>query len=157
MRTSIICLLLALAFGGCRQNNSTPSAVQTGDTALYRIENPAPAVLDSLRGAGGQILVHEQDFVIVRLPKARLQSLEPQKISYKMATQEDLKYRLVQIATPTNDDRQTVADLGLDIWQVKPDSLLARALDIQLDSLRVHGLVWTVIYDDAREALHAKK
>ncbi len=59
--------------------------------------------------------------------------------------------RLVKIYLKDSTDLQKVVNSGVDLWEVKADTAVARAFDIYIERLREAGLSVKIIARDASQ------
>jgi hypothetical protein len=137
-----ILLFVCLVFAFC-QTEQQPQRAQSN--ALQKIYYKNPEELQKLRQAGVEIIVQQPDYVIVRNDSA----LQAQGLKSEPIKESDLVERLVKIYPIDSTDLQTVVNSGVDLWQVKGDTAIARAYDIYIDRLRKAGLSVTIIAKNA--------
>ena len=137
-----ILLFVCLVFAFC-QTEQQPQQAQSN--ALQKIYYKSPEELQKLRQAGVEIIVQQPDYVIVRNDSA----LQAQGLKSEPIKESDLVERLVKIYPIDSTDLQTVVNSGVDLWQVKGDTAIARAYDIYIDRLRKAGLSVTIIAKNA--------
>jgi hypothetical protein len=139
-----ICFLLfaCLIFAFCKTEQQ-PQQAQS--KALQKIYYKSPEEVQKLRQAGAEIIVQQPDYVIVRTDSMlQIQGLKSEPIQ-----EADMVQRLVKIYLKDSTDLQTIVNSGVDLWQVKGDTAIARAYDIYIDRLKKAGLSVTIIAKNA--------
>lgn len=133
------CLLVL--FAACK---SRPAPQQPA-TGLQKIYYQSEADLAQLRAAGAEIVVQQPDYVVVRLDSAaRTLAMPLQPI-----TEQDLVQRLIRVLLVDSTSLQRVVNTGVDLWEVRGDTLIARAYDLYIEKLRAAGFSVEIIAEDA--------
>lgn len=144
MHRNILWIGTALLLAAC----STPSPSAKGPAGLRKISYANAAELERIRQTGAEIIVQQPDYVVIRTDSAQLAALA---LASQPAQEQDLVQRLVAIVLRDSTSLQTVVDSGVDLWEARGDTAVARAFDIQLEKLRQQGLAITVIAENADE------
>jgi len=144
MHWNILGIGTALLLAAC----STPSPSGKGPAELRKIRYADAAELQRIRQTGAEIIVQQPDYVVIRSDSAQLAALS---LPSQLVQEQDLVQRLVAIVLRDSTSLQTVVDSGVDLWETRGDTAIARAFDIQLDKLRQEGLAITVIAENADE------
>ncbi|MCG3156033.1 MAG: hypothetical protein DKINENOH_02641 [bacterium] len=144
MHRNILWIGTALLLAAC----STPSPSAKGPAGLRKISYANAAELERIRQTGAEIIVQQPDYVVIRTDSAQLAALA---LTSQPAQEQDLVQRLVAIVLRDSTSLQTVVDSGVDLWEARGDTAVARAYDIQLEKLRREGLAITVIAENADE------
>ncbi len=144
MHRNILWIGTALLLAAC----STPSPSAKGPAGLRKISYANAAELERIRLTGAEIIVQQPDYVVIRTDSAQLAALA---LASQPAQEQDLVQRLVAIVLRDSTSLQTVVDSGVDLWEARGDTAVARAFDIQLEKLRQQGLAITVIAENADE------
>lgn len=131
-----------------QQQPSTQQAAGSSATALKKISYRNAEELQRLREAGVEIIVQQSDYVIVRTDSATISAFAANAVS---AQEQDLVQRLVHISLRDSSDVQKIVDSGADLWEVKSDTAIVRAFDIQLDRLRNAGISYRIVKSDASQ------
>lgn len=135
-------LVFVLGFG-CQ--NHAEKAVQTvslksfeSGPQLVKIPVKDSTVADSLINIGMDVVVVEKDYIIARL--GNQDAVRAQTMSLKMETfkEEELVQRLIKIVAKKSDLRE-LGDIGIDIWEVKDDTVVAQAFDKQIRQIQHKG------------------
>lgn len=142
MHRNILWIGTALLLAAC----STPSPSAKGPAGLRKISYANAAELERLRQTGAEIIVQQPDYVVIRTDSAQLAALA---LTSQPAQEQDLVQRLVAIVLRDSTSLQTVVDSGVDLWEARGDTAVARAFDMQLEKLRQEGLAITVIAENA--------
>lgn len=137
-------LLLVALFGACAQEpEQTPQAAPA--QGLKKLRHPTAAQIQQLREAGAEIIVQEQDYVIVRTENVQ-QALD---LQFEAIAESDLVQRLVHVILPDSGRLQEVIDTGIDFWELRGDTVVARAFDIHIAQLTEAGFTVEVIAQNA--------
>ena len=141
MPRTIYLLIFLIGIFACKSPEAQKSSLQ----GLKKIHYTSEEEISQLKQAGAEIIVKEKDYVIVRGDKM-IQTLS---LKFEPIAETDLVQRLVHIHIKDKDDLQTVVDTGVDFWQVKGDTAIGRAFDIQIEKIRAAGLTVKVVAMDA--------
>jgi hypothetical protein len=135
-------LLVCLVFAFCQSEQQPKQAQSTG---LQKVYYKNPDEIQNLRNAGAEIIVQEADYVVIKTDKM----LQTHGFKSEPIQETDLVQRLVKIHVKDSTDRQTVVNSGIDLWEMKNDTAIARAYDIYIENLRAAGLSVEIIAKDA--------
>ncbi len=135
---SIIFLILI----GCGSEEPQQAQAVVG---LQKIAIQNKDDVDRLREAGAEIIVEEDDYVIVRAKNM----VQAQKLGGEPIEESDLVQRLIRVTPGKSGDLQKAVDVGIDLWKVKGDTLIARAFDIYIEKLRKQGFEVEILARDA--------
>jgi len=135
-------LLFCLIFAFCQSEQQPQQAQSQG---LQKIYYKSEEQVQQLRRAGAEIIVQEPDYVIVRTDSM----LQTQDLKSEAIQEADLIHRLVKIHLRDSTDLQKVVNSGVDLWEVKGDTAVARAFDIYIERLREAGLSVKIIAKNA--------
>jgi len=135
-------LLACLMFAFC-QSEQQPQQAQSQQ--LQKVYYKSEQEVQKLRDAGAEIIVQQPDYVIIKTDKM----VATQDIKSEPIKELDMIQRLVKIYVKDSTDLQTVVNSGIDLWEVKNDTAIARAYDIYIDALRKAGLSVEIIAQDA--------
>lgn len=150
MNIVLMILLSIFLIFGC-QNRETKEQqtlmenLKSGKAQLVKIDVSDSAQADSLREKGLEVVVVEPGYVIAKLTLGGSTVLKDMHLSMVPADESDLVQRLVRIAVQSNAQVQELADMGLDLWQVKEDSVIAAAYDKYLFELDERGFKFDVL------------
>lgn len=137
-------LLACLIFVFC-QSEQQPQQAQSQQ--LQKVYYKSEQEVQKLRDAGAEIIVQQPDYVIIKTNKM----LTAQDIKSEPIKESDLVQRLVKIHVKDSIDLQTVVNSGIDLWEVKNDTAIARAYDIYIEALRKSGLSVEIIAQNASQ------
>lgn len=135
-------LLACLIFAFCQSEQQPQQAQKAG---LQKVHYKNQEEIQALRNAGAEIIVQEPDYVVIRTDKM----LQTHGLKSEPIQEADLVQRLVKIALKDSTDLQTVVNSGVDLWQVKNDTAVARAFDIYIEQLKQAGLSVEIIAKNA--------
>jgi hypothetical protein len=148
MGKSFVMLFGALAFFACSQQQpattSTASTAATNRGGLRKISTSDQQIIEQLRQRGVKILVQQPDYVLVYSDSSTLQPLDTQPV-----TEKDIVQRLAKIHFADKTQLQQIVDLGVDVWEVKGDSMTARVYDWYLEQLKQGGFSYRILKMDA--------
>ncbi len=151
--TLAFCMLTA-----CQRPEQKHSATQARDPNLpqmKKIEIERPEQADSLIQAGVDVIVVEGTYVIARVAQTDIAALEDSQLNSVDAEESDFVQRLIKISGHNREHLTEFAEMGLDIWEVQADTVLAQAFDKHISQLRQNGLSVKIIARDIRN--YAKK
>lgn len=135
-------LFLALFIASCQ--SPQPSAKSA--SGLRKIKYSSTEELARIRQAGAEIIVQEPDYVIIRVDSTMTAALA---LPAETLQEKDLVQRLVYITLQDSTSVQQIVDAGLDLWETRGDTAIARAFDIQLEKLQEAGFSFQIIAADA--------
>ncbi len=142
LRVSIL-LSVCLIFAFCQSKQQPQQAQQS--QGLQKVYYNSESEIQKLREAGAEIIVQQPDYVIIKTDKM----LSAQTIESEPIKESDMIQRLVKIYVKDSTDLQTVVNSGIDLWEVKNDTAIARAYDIYIEALRKAGLSVEIVAKDA--------
>ena len=134
-------IIVLLLCGAC----TTPKPQQAKQQQLQKIFYSSEDEIQRLRNAGAEIIVKESDYVIVRTDSM----LNAQSFSFEPIQESDLVQRLIKIIVKDSTDKCAIANVGIDIWEVKADTIIARAYDNYIEQLKNAGLSVQIIATNA--------
>ena len=140
-KSILLSLGVCLFLGAC----STPEPQQAANHGMKKIRYTSEADLQRLRQAGARIIVQQPGYVIIDSDS----TIGALGFKAESIQESDLVQRLVRIATANRDERQMAIDTGIDPWEVRGDTLIARAFDLQIEQLRSSGLTVEIIAENA--------
>jgi arginyl-tRNA synthetase len=91
------------------------------------------------------VVVVEEDYIIARL--SGQDAVRVQKMSLKMETfkEEELVQRLIKVVMKKKSDLQELSNTGIDIWEVKEDTVLAQAYDKYIRQIQEKGYAVEIV------------
>lgn len=155
---TIFIIGLALLIVACQQKSEQPKQAlslqvfQSGPQ-LVKIAISDPAAADSLIQAGVEVIVQEDKWVIARINAEQAGAMQEGGKQMQSAEESDLRQRLVQIILTQPSDLQEVGDTGIDIWEVKGDTVIAQAFDIYLRRLEAMGYPVLILQNDIHDVM----
>ncbi len=135
-------LFVCMIFAFCQSEQQPQQAQSQG---LQKVYYKSESEIQKLREAGAEIIVQQPDYVIIKTNKMT----SAQAIKSEPIKESDMIQRLVKIYVKDSTDLQTVVNSGIDLWEVKNDTAVARAYDIYIEALRKAGLSVEIIAQDA--------
>lgn len=124
---------------------ASPEQKSTSSPGLRKVTITSQQDVERLRGLGLQIIVQEKDYVVVRQDSSQIHQLEDAAIKTAPIQETDLVQRLVKIHYASREQLQQIVDMGVDVWEVEGDSLLARVFDSHLVSLQADSIGYRVV------------
>ena len=146
----IICMFIF--FAGFISCTSQQPQVASNPNALKRINITSSEQVAELRQAGAEIIVQEPDYVVARTEKMTQQL----SFAFKPVQEKDLIQRLAKVAISGPADLQRIADMGIDIWEIKADSAICRVFDVHLEKCQQQNLTYQIIASNAAERENAE-
>lgn len=141
LRTFFI-MFACLIFVVCQSEQQPQQAQSQG---LQKVYYKNQDEIQNLRNAGAEIIVQEAAYVVIKTDKM----LQTHGLKSEAIQETDMVQRLVKIIVKDSTDRQTVVNSGVDLWEMKSDTAIARAYDIYIEQLRKAGLTVEIIAKDA--------
>ena len=141
IKALIISLGIVMSVMSCK--SPQPQSQSVG--GLRKVYYKDQSEVQRLREAGAEIVVQQRDYVVIRTTKmvsALAADSEP-------ISEGDLIQRLARIYPVKTGELQKVVDTGLDLWEVKADTAIARVYDLQIDRLKDAGFKVEIIAEDA--------
>jgi hypothetical protein len=142
--------MLVLGLIGCasQPEPGVQQAPSSSADALKKISYQNAEELQRLRDSGAEIIVQQENYVIVRTDSQTLSAFAANAAAVQ---EQDLIQRLVHVQLRDAGDVQLIVDAGADLWEVKSDTAIVRAFDIQLERLRKAGVPYRLVKQDASE------
>jgi len=135
-------LVAAIFLMSC--NSKPPHQAQT--TELRKVAYSSQEQVDQLRNAGAKIIVQEPDYVVIRTDSM----ISALSMPSSPIDEADLVQRLIHVYAQDSSDVQKIINTGIDFWQVKGDTVIARAFDIYIERLKADGFTVTIIETKAQ-------
>lgn len=104
--------------------------------------------VDSLRNLGLDVLVEEKDFVVVQMQPADTNAVQTANITTEPIRESDLVQRLVKIPIAQRDRVNELTSIGMDIWEVRQDTVVAQAYDKYIREARQKGFEVIVVAEN---------
>ena len=152
MKTKSIVLVLALAsLFGCQEapkEEAEPTAA--AQPQIRKIPISDRTLADSLRRAGLDVLVVEDDYVVVRLQPTEMQRVQQMNLPIEPLSEQELVQRLVKIPVTGKADVDKLVNLGLDVWEVRGDTVVAQVFDKHIFEAEKLGFRVQIVERDVR-------
>ncbi|MFQ5769737.1 MAG: hypothetical protein ACE5HX_04320 [bacterium] len=157
----LLVLLLAPAFlAGCQENSKKqigekPSQAMKYDKPQIRkipIQNKAQ--VDSLLRLGIDIIVVEDSYVAARIMPDDSSKIKTASLKTEPIQEQELIQRLVRIPIKEKSQVSELANLGMDIWEAKEDTVVAQVFDNQIRDAEAKGFTVVIV---ARNVLDTVK
>ncbi len=131
-------LLVGCRGGGGEQSATTPQLESTmPQIKKIAITNKAEA--DSLINLGVEVIVVEDTYVAARVDSQATAKIQSLNLKLEPIKEAELVQRLVQITAVDTAGRQELADLGIDIWEVRQDTVIAQVFDKHIRQAEARG------------------
>ncbi|MCP4624642.1 MAG: hypothetical protein GY850_14095 [bacterium] len=120
---------------------------------LIKISISSEQKIAKLKNMGLNILVAEKNYVVAIGGEKILALLTQVGFSVGSLNERDLVRSLIKITYKTKADLDKLpSDLGLDIWEVQPDHIIAQAYSGQINVLTNLGFSVEVIFENIQES-----
>ncbi|MFQ5638968.1 MAG: hypothetical protein ACE5IR_13370 [bacterium] len=159
-KTVLIGMLSMCLLSACKQSPQTEAGaeqnrLQSGpQIKKIAIQNRAQA--DSLINRGLDVIVIEDDYVAVRLDEDALNALGAMSLNAEPIQEQDLIQRLVKIAVSSKENVNDLIALGMDIWEVREDTVIAQVYDKHILQAESKGYAVEIIERNAQAAIEKK-
>jgi len=149
-------VLLILVLPACESQQSAQlrelqQNLHAGKSQLVKIMLTNPAQVDSVRSRGVELIVVAEDYLIARVDLTQSEAVSAMALAVEPVDEDDLVQRLVRIAIEDSEQIQQLADMGLDLWEIREDSVVAGAYDGYLFELERQGFAFDVLAKDTRD------
>ncbi len=150
--------LLLLPGAGCQQQSpqqreAVTAAYFEAGPKLVKISITEPQQVEQLLRDSIEVIVVEPDYVIARIDQSGAAAVQNRALSMVPARESELVQRLVQVVVAGPADVQTVVDMGIDTWEIRGDTVLARAYDRHIRQIRERGFTVTILEPNAANVL----
>jgi len=156
----IVVLLFALSLG-CQNNSGEQSgsemAVQYHGPQLKKISIQTKEQADNLIEAGFDVIVVEDDYVVVRLEAANEEQVLSMNLQIEPIQESDLVQRLVKIVIQDRLDSTALLEMGVDIWQVKGDTVVAQVFDKHIRLAQEKGYTVEIVERNVLDTVKVSK
>jgi arginyl-tRNA synthetase len=153
-----VCLLYLLFFFGCQ--SQTEQTVQTVSQAyfnsgpqLVKISTTNTASADSLIKQGLDVIVIEEDYVIAKMSGSDVNTVQAMTLNMQTFKEEELVQRLIKIVMNNQSNLQDIGEIGIDIWEVKGDTVVAQAFDKYIRQLEAKGYTVEIVEKNVQNVL----
>ena len=150
-----ISIPLVLLLAACEQQPGEQAAQASGPQ-LRKITISNPADVDSLISRGVEVIVIEDDFVVARTDSQQEVTVQGLSLQSAPASQEDLTRRLVRIVVTERADATALSEIGLDIWEVRGDTVVGQAFDGYIREIRAMGFPVEIVLNDISELVESR-
>lgn len=151
-------LLFLLFFFGCQ--SQTEQTVQTVSQAyfnsgprLVKISITNAASADSLIMQGLDVIVIEKDYIIAKLSSSDVNTVQAMAFNMQTFKEDELVQRLIKIVMNEQGNLQDISETGIDIWEVKGDTVVAQAFDKYIRQLEAKGYSVEIVEKNVRNVL----
>lgn len=146
------CLLLFVLICFCPACQKSPepeigTAQESGlpMPQIKKIPIKQRAEADSLIKLGIDVIVIEDNYVAARLTQADVLTVQTLNLNTEPIQEEELVQRLARIVIQAREDVHELAALGIDIWEVKADTVIAQVYDKHILQAESKGYVVEII------------
>lgn len=115
---------------------------------LRKIPIQSPGDVDSLRSLGLDVIVEEAAFVVVHMQPADTNIVRTANITTQPIQESDLIQRLVKIPIAQGERINALTDIGMDVWEVRQDTVVAQAYDKYIREARHQGFEVFVVAEN---------
>lgn len=120
-------VLFAALILGCEKPATTIQ--EAGVPHLRKINLTDNVDADSLSRLGLEVIVVEDNYVIARVGGEGIAAVQNLNLQSDIASETDLIQRLVEVIITKKEDISDLSNVGIDIWEVRGDTVLAQAFD----------------------------
>lgn len=152
MLKSYLCWFVMMFFA-C-QNGEQAQEAESNVRPLRKIPIENKEVADTLRQQGLDVIVVEDNYLVVRMHKSDSAKVRSLNLEMEPIREEDLVQRLVKIPIGEKSDANDLAGFGMDIWEVREDTVVAQVFDSQIFAAREKGYEVVIV---ARNVLDTVK
>ena len=106
---------------------------------LVKIVLDDPADADRLIAQGVDVIVVEPDYVIAKLDDRGGQQITNMAMQMITFEEDELVQRLIEVKMRNNENLTELSNIGIDIWEVKGDTVVAQAFDKYIRQIQALG------------------
>ena len=156
-------VFLFFAFGvGCQNGSGSKSesesaAMQSEIPQLKKISIQSNEQAASLINAGFDVIVVEEDYVVVRLDATNEEQVQAMNLQTEPIKESDLVQRLVKIAIKDRLDSTALLEIGIDIWEVKGDTVTAQVFDKHIRLAKEKGYSVEIVERNVLDTVKVSK
>ncbi len=158
MTIKIVLSLLAVCLLGCQpqtQESPTPLTAESFQAGpqLVKINLDRPGVFQNLAAQNVEIIVQEEDYIIVRLDLTAFGEIQAMSLSTEKPKESELVQRLIAVVTSDSEQITAVNNTGINIWEMRGDSVIAQAFDNQINAIKTMGLPVEILEDNIQNVV----
>ena len=106
----------------------TMEAFQAGPQ-LVKIPITGKEEAEKILATGVDVVVIEDSYLIVRISGEEAKAMDAMQTTMQPVQEKDLVQRLIRVYMNDPSDLQQIGDTGIDVWEVKGDTVVAQAYD----------------------------
>ena len=144
-------ILFVMALGCARPQEKEIQITQEGQFVKVAISTQKQR--DSLRQSGLELIVDEVDYAIIKTSPAQISIFSDLKLQTFSPQETDFVQRLVNISIDSKETLQKIADMGVDIWEVKNDTVLAQVYDTHIKQLEASGMSVSILEENSKNVV----
>jgi len=147
-------LLLLIGLSACGQESPESGKremareTQWQQAQLRKIPIQSQGEVDSLLNLGLDVIVEEEDYVVVHMQPSDTNQVQAANITTKPIQESDLIQRLVKIPIEQRERVNDLTEIGIDIWEVRQDTVVAQAYDKYIREARQKGFEVIIVSDN---------
>ena len=157
IKTHWLIALTLLLGAGCQQKPQQREAMTQAyfkeGPKLVKISITDSGEVEQLIRDGIDVIVVEPAYVIARPNQTQATVIQSRTLSMTPAQEADLVQRLIRVIVPKPADVQPLVDTGIDTWEVRGDTVVARAYDNYIRRIRKMGFTVTILEPNAADLL----
>ena len=154
---NIIPIFLVFLLGCQSQTEQTVQTVSqeyfNSGPQLVKISILNAAVADSLIRQGLDVIVIEDDYIIARIDSSESNLVQSMSLNMQTFKEKELLQRLIKIVINEQSDLQDLNSIGIDIWEVKGDTVLAQAFDKYIRQIEAKGYTIEIVEKNIQNVL----
>jgi len=158
IKTHCLIALTLILGAGCQQKpqqqrEAVTQAYFTEGPKLVKISITDSGEVEQLISDGIEVIVVEPGYVIARPNQSQAAAIQNLALSMTPAHEAELVQRLIRVIVTKPADVQKLVDIGIDTWEVRGDTVLARAYDNYIRRIRKMGFTVTILKSNAADLL----
>lgn len=123
------------------------------DKMLVRIDIDKIEDVEQLQQIGLFPIVEETNYVDGLIDKSKDKELKKLGYSFKHIKGDNLVQRIIEISINDKNDVNELAALGLDIWEVNDENIIAMAFDNDIHTIKKKGYKVKILYKSGKKYL----
>jgi hypothetical protein len=158
----LLFLLIIAGITGCQEN----SKKQIGEKPSQEMKYDKPQIrkipirsrtqVDSLIQLGLELIVIEDTYVAARIVPEDSAKIKAASLKTEPIQEQELIQRLVRIPIKDKSQVSELADLGMDIWEVKQDTVVAQVFDNQIRDAEAKGFSVEIVAKNVLDVVKKK-